>query len=91
MNYYNINKNNDTIHAEVNCIQNLKKFKHKKKLSKAIKVNIIVLRTNPKGNELLMAKPCCNCAKYLEKNLYVNGFKLNNIFYTDKNEIIKMK
>ena len=50
---------------------------------------MLVLRTNPKGNELLMAKPCINCAKYLEKNLYVNGFKLNSIYYTDKNEIYK--
>lgn len=89
INYYNINGSNDTIHAEVNCIENLKLYKHKKKISKLIKVNVLVLRTNPKGNELLMAKPCINCAKYLEKNLYVNGFKLNSIYYTDKNEIYK--
>ena len=77
-------------------IKNTKTFQTRLQLritkhSKLIKVNIIVLRTNPKGTELLMAKPCCNCAKYLKRNLYVNGFKLNNIYYTDKNEIFKMK
>tara|TARA_Y100000589_G_C27000739_1_gene566635 strand:- start:713 stop:868 length:156 start_codon:yes stop_codon:yes gene_type:complete len=51
----------------------------------------LVIRTNPKGTELLMSKPCKNCEKYLEENLYVNGFKLNKIYYTDKNNIVHFK
>ena len=90
INHYNINDNHDTIHAEVDCIEKLKKIKYNLK-KKFKKVNVLVIRTNPKGTELLMSKPCKNCQKYLEENLYVNGFKLNKIYYTDKNAIINFK
>ena len=50
-----------------------------------------VIRTNPKGTELLMAKPCKNCANYLKKNIYINGYKLNKIYFTDNNNICEFK
>ena len=72
---YNIDKNNNSIHAEVDCIQNLKKTIKKKK------VNLFVFRTNPMGKKLLMSKPCNSCINYINNNLYKKGYKLNNIYF----------
>ena len=38
-----------------------------------------------------MAKPCKNCAKYMEKNIYINGYKLNKIYFTDNDNICEFK
>ena len=48
-------KNYKTIHAEVDAIKKLRYSKTKKK------IDILVFRTNLKGKELMMAKPCQNC------------------------------
>jgi len=76
-NKYNIDKNHNTIHAEVDCIQNLKYTKKKKK------VNLFVFRTNPKGSELLMSKPCNCCMNYINNNLHKKGYKLHKIYYVN--------
>ena len=80
INYYEINKNHDTLHAEVDCIINLPVNK-KKKIKK---VNIFVSRTNPKGNRLMMAKCCNSCLNYINTNLPKKGYKLNKIYYTNE-------
>jgi len=80
MNHYEINNNHDTIHAEVDSIMNLPINRKKKK----IKINMMVSRTNPKGNRLMMAKPCDCCLKYIHTNLPKKGYKLNKIYYTDE-------
>ena len=80
INYYEINKNHDTLHAEVDSIMNLPVNKKKKK----IKVNMFVSRTNPKGNRLMMAKCCDSCLKYIHTNLPKKGYKLNKIYYTNE-------
>ncbi len=50
---------------------------------------MMVSRTNPKGNRLMMAKPCDCCLKYIHTNLPKKGYKLNKIYYTDENGDIK--
>ena len=80
INHYEVNKNHDTIHAEVDSIMNLK-INNKNKMKN---VNLLVCRTNPKGKELMMAKPCECCMNYIEKNLNIKGYKLNKIYYTNK-------
>ena len=47
INHYEINKNHDTIHAEVDCIMNLKINKKNKMKT----VNLFVFRSNPKGRD----------------------------------------
>tara|TARA_B110000971_G_C19513668_1_gene278544 strand:- start:32 stop:307 length:276 start_codon:yes stop_codon:yes gene_type:complete len=77
INYYNIDKECRTIHAEVNAIDNLR-ISHKR-----TKVNIFVFRTNKSGNILTMSKPCDNCIKYIKKNINIKGYRLHRIYYTD--------
>ena len=88
MNYYNVD--NDimkTRHAEVDCLQRLKQ--NPKRRYK--KLNLIVFRTNKKGDALMMAKPCNHCLNYYRKNLNKKGYVLDNIYYTNENgKIIKM-
>ena len=48
------------------------------------KENMFVCRKNQKGSELMMAKPCNCCMNYIEKNLNKKGYKLNKIYYTNK-------
>lgn len=82
INHYNINKKNNTIHAEVDCINNLK-YSCKKK-----NINLFVFRTNPKGTELLKSKPCDNCINFIKNNLQKKNYKLNNLYFIDNvNEI----
>ena len=85
INHYEVNNNHDTIHAEVDCIMNLKINKKYKSKS----VNLFVFRTNPKGNVLLMDKPCTCCMNYIEKNLNKKNYKLNKIYYTNSNGLIE--
>ena len=69
INKYKINKNNDTIHAECDCVDNIKISKEKNFIKNGEKIDLFVIRTNPKGNKLLMAKPCNNCINYIHKNI----------------------
>ena len=67
INYYNVDSNYlKTRHAEVDVLQKLKPIKIKKKLKK---INLLVYRTNKKGNNLMMAKPCINCLNYYKQNI----------------------
>lgn len=90
MNQYNINnnassQNNDSIHAEVDCVKQLKK------MEKLTYINLIVFRTNSCGNILMMSKPCNNCLKTIDTTLYKKNYRLKNLYYTDNNYIIKMR
>jgi len=53
----------DCIHAEVDCVQRLKKSQ------KNCPINLIVFRTNNKGDKLMMAKPCQNCLNTIDLTL----------------------
>jgi len=87
INYYNVDSDYlKTRHAEVDVLQKLKAIKIKKKLKK---INLLVYRTNKKGNSLMMAKPCINCLNYYKKNIRKKGYKLNRIYYTSMNGLIK--
>ena len=89
-NQYNLtnkaNENNyDCIHAEVDCVNHLKKSE------KTVCINILVFRTNNKGDKLMMARPCENCLKTIDFTLKKKNYKLKKIYYTDENsEIIKL-
>jgi hypothetical protein len=81
-NQYNISNNacyeyNDSIHAEVACVQKLKKC-HKKK-----NISLIVFRTNKTASSLLNSKPCYNCIKNIYSTLHFKNYKLINIWYTN--------
>ena len=82
VNQYNINlkaseDNKDCIHAEVDCIQKLKKSQKPQPL------NIIVFRTNNKGDKLMMAKPCINCENCINFTLKRKNYILKKIYYTN--------
>ena len=83
INKYNIDCNHNTIHAEVDAINKLRYT------NKRTKINILVFRTNRKGNSLLMAKPCKHCLQYIYKNTHKKGYRLNRIYYTDYNGNLK--
>lgn len=77
INYYNVDKNYRSIHAEVSAVDSLP-FTDKR-----TKVNLFVFRTNKKGNVLTMSKPCINCTNYIHRNLALKGYRLHRIYYTD--------
>ena len=85
LNKYNVNGDIDTIHAEVDAVQHLP-FTNKKK-----KIDILVIRTNKKGNRLLMSKPCDHCLKYMIENVKRKGYTLKRIYYTENEKIIRLK
>lgn len=86
-NYYEVNKKHDTIHAEVDCVMNLKSWKK----NKPKKIYLFVFRTNSKGNKLMMSKPCANCIKYIQENLVKKNYKLKSLYYCNwEGEITKM-
>jgi len=69
----------DCIHAEVDCVTRLKKCK------KVTPINLVVFRTNNKGDKLIMAKPCCNCLNTIDFTLKRKNYKLKKIIYSDDN------
>ena len=86
-NKYNINNRTSiehpgNCHAEVDACMKLQ-FNNNQK--KKIKVILIVFRSNPKKNRLLMAKPCNNCIKTMNYLIHKKGYILKNVFYTDDN------
>ena len=84
INYYNIDGKYNSQHAEISAVR------HLPDTTKRTKVDVIVLRTNRRGNCLMMAKPCDNCLKYINKNITIKGYKLRRIYYTDeKGEFVK--
>jgi hypothetical protein len=74
------NHHPQTIHAEENACYKLptNNDRHTKKL------DIIVFRTNKKGDSLMMAKSCDNCKYHLKKTLINKKYKLRDFYYTDK-------
>ena len=79
INRYNVDLKGTSIHAEVDAMNNLK-HNHK---SKTIKVNIIVLRVNNKGDKLLLSKSCTPCMNYMRLHLKRKNYKLHKAWYTD--------
>ncbi len=84
VNRYNVNlkasaENNDCIHAEVDCVTSLKKSEKKQPL------NILVFRTNNKGDSLMNAKPCKNCLNTINFTLQKKNYILKKIYYTNEN------
>ena len=54
-------------------------------------INLIVFRTNNKGDTLHMSKPCFNCINTIKKSLKYKNYKLKNFWYTDeKGQFIKL-
>ena len=89
INYYNIHnsanrKNNDSLHAEVDCVMKLKKREKK------TNINLVVFRTNNKGDTYMMAKPCNNCIMTINRVLDKKNYVLKGLYYTDNNNIIKL-
>lgn len=81
-----------TRHAEVDVIEKIKSLypqKEKKNHKKLKKLNILVFRTNKKGDSIMNAKPCQNCLNYM-KNIYKKGYKIQKIYYTDENSEIQI-
>lgn len=68
----------DCVHAEVDCVQRLKKSK------KMSSINIIIFRTNNNGDKLMMAKPCHNCLNTIDITLKKKNYKIKKLIYTDE-------
>ena len=89
-NKYNIDMktsitNPKTVHAEVDASMKLRITKKQKK------VYLLVLRTNRRGDCLMMAKPCDNCIKKSTKLINDKGYKLKDILYSNEcGEIVKL-
>ena len=80
INYYNIDNKYTSIHAEVDAVNKLRYTKKQKK------IEMIVFRTNNKGDKLMMAKPCQCCVFYIRKTLKYRNYKLksNKCWYTNE-------
>lgn len=72
----------NNVHAEVDACM---KLRYNKNPEKKKKVNLIVFRSNPKKNRLLMAKPCNNCIRTMYYLIEKKGYILKGVFYTDEN------
>ena len=89
-NQYNLNNracedNKDNIHAEVDCVNRLKKCEKK------TPINLIVFRTNNNGSKLMNAKPCNNCLKMIDFNLKKKNYVLKKLCFTNEyGEITKL-
>ena len=82
-NKYNINLRSlsthpKTVHAEIDVCMKMRCTK------KVKKVNLLVVRTNPAGTKLLMAKPCNHCIINSKRILNSKGYKLNKIIYSNE-------
>lgn len=71
--------NKDCIHAEVDCVNRLKKSE------KICPINLIVFRTNNNGDKLMNAKPCDCCLKTIDFTLKRKNYKLKKLSYSDEN------
>jgi len=84
VNQYNMNnkackENKDCIHAEVDCVNRLKKSE------KVVPINLLVFRTNNNGSNLMNAKPCSNCINAINFTLRRKNYKLKKLSYTNEN------
>lgn len=71
--------NKDCIHAEVDCVNRLKKSE------KICPINLIVFRTNNSGDKLMNAKPCDCCLKTINFTLKKKNYRLKKLSYSDEN------
>ena len=81
-NQYNLNNKksetcSDCLHAEVDCVEHLKKSEKK------CPINLVVFRTNNKGDKLMMAKPCENCLNTIDLTLKKKNYILKKLIYTN--------
>jgi len=72
-------ENKDCIHAEVDCVNRLKKSE------KVCPINLIVFRTNNNGDKLMNAKPCDCCLKTIDFTLKRKNYRLKKLSYSDEN------
>ena len=80
MNYYNIDLNGTSLHAEVDAVNKLKSnSKNQKK-----KINVIVLRTNNKGDRFMMAQSCQPCLNYMKQELDRKNYKVHTAWYSNE-------
>lgn len=76
-----------TRHAEVDAMLKLPSKKNK---SRRVKISLIVIRINHKG-DLKSSRPCLHCLKRLQY-LYLLGYNLCNIYYSNEHgNIVKAK
>ena len=79
INYYNVDLKTTSLHAEADAIDKLK-YNHKKREKK---VNILVIRTNNKGDRFMLAKSCDDCMNYMRKGLIKKHYKLHRAWYSN--------
>ena len=79
INYYNVDLNSTSLHAEVVAVNRLRP--HHGKRPK--KIHIIVLRTNNKGDRLMLAKSCESCMKYMRRELPKKGYHVQKAWYSN--------
>ena len=77
-NRYDIGPNFQTIHAECDAVNNLKKITNKNKK----RVDVIIFRVGKSG-DIMLGKPCVNCQKQLYIGLNQKGYSLNKVYYTE--------
>lgn len=82
----NLSTHIQTIHAEIDAINNL--IFLKKKSKKLKKINILVIRTNSIG-KIGMSKPCLKCIIEMSILSKKKGYKIKNILFSDQNEQIQ--
>jgi len=87
VNQYNLTNNacahnKDSIHAEVDCVSRMKKSQ------KLTHVNLLVFRTNNKGDKIMNAKPCSDCLKTIDFTLRHKNYILKKMYYTDENGVL---
>lgn len=80
MNYYNIDLNGTSLHAEVDAVNKLKPNNK----SQQKKINLIVLRTNNKGDRFMMAHSCQPCLNYMKNELEKKNYKVHNAWYSNE-------
>ena len=62
----------------MDCVKKLKKSE------KIVSINLIVFRTNNKGDSLLMSKPCQNCINTINSTLKYKNYKIKKFWYTNE-------
>ena len=78
-------ENKDCLHAEVDCVSKLKYSE------KCVPINLVVFRTNNKGDKLMMAKPCENCIKSINFTLKRKNYCLKKLCYSNEDgDIVNM-
>lgn len=77
----------DTRHAEIDAML---KLPSKRRGAKLTKISLVVIRVSTNG-ELRNSRPCVHCLKRLQY-LYIFGYNLCNVYYSDANgDIIREK